>query len=127
MRAPVVILVIALVAGCGSGSPFVPAVGPFSGVLTTNGQPTGQFQFTYGQGAIGGTGMLTIDGNLVPVSIAASVQGISFSGELRNVNLGGGTFTGVFNSDTISSGSFTYIDTAQTVNLSGTWTARVVP
>lgn len=109
---------------CGSAAPFAPVVGPFSGALTAGGAPTGQFQFTYGQGTIGGTGTLTINGDLVPVSISAVLQGRSFAGELRNENLGSGQFSGTFGSQASAVGTFTFVDTAETVSLDGTWSAQ---
>jgi hypothetical protein len=115
-----------LCAACGGGTPFVPATGPFTGTMSTPVDgPLGQLSFTYTDGLIGGTATLTIDGNLGPLSVSAVVSGKGLAGEARNVNLGGGDFVGVFQDETHSSGTFTFVDTAETVLISGTWIANV--
>jgi hypothetical protein len=127
MRKSVLSCLIATLAlvclGCGNGSDFQPVVGPFSGTLQTASGPVGQFTFTYTDGLLGGTGAMTIDGNLVPVSFSAVVNGKTLSGELRNATLGGGEVTGIFLDAAHGSGSFEYVDTAETIHLTGTWTA----
>jgi hypothetical protein len=85
----------------------------------------GQFSFTTtNDGLFGGTGVLTVSGNQVPVSITGLVSGTALNGDIANVNLGSGDFNGRFVAANIATGTFTYVDTAQTVSLSGTWEAR---
>jgi hypothetical protein len=116
------VLVLLILASC-SGSEFIPLVGPFSGTLTTADGPVGQFTFTVTDRQLGGTGTLTLDSNLVPVSIIGPLTGELINGDMQNVNLGSGDFIGHFSSTTSASGTFTFVDSAQTINLSGTWTA----
>jgi hypothetical protein len=116
-------VVLCAVSGCSGGSAFTPASGPFAGVFMASGAPTGQFTLTYTEGLIGGTGSLTVNGDLVPVSISAVLQGERFSGTITNVNLGNGTISGVFNDRSHISGTFRFEDTAQTVLLEGTYVA----
>jgi hypothetical protein len=116
-------LLLALSA-CG-GKGFAPSAGPFSGTLTTSDGPIGTFSFTTtADGLLGGSGTISAGGNVDPISLTGLISGTQIAGNLSNVNLGSGDFKGRFLSATIASGTFTYVDTAQTVHLSGTWEAR---
>jgi len=114
-----------LLSGCGGGDPFVPPLGPYSGVFLVDGNQNGEFTFTTGDGLLAGTGYITHNGGPILVSISAVIGDHAINGQATNEQLGYGTFTGSFTSDETCNGTFTFTDTLETAVTTGTWTATL--
>ena len=120
-------LVLLVGASCGSGSPFRPAVGPFSGEFIVEGQVVGDFTLTTTGGLLGGTGSLTHNEQTVNVSISATITGLEISGTVSNASLGSGSMVGLFSDQFNLSGEFNYQDNGGISTTAGTWTASTLP
>jgi hypothetical protein len=124
-HALVVVLTLALLAGCSSGVPFKPDQGPFFGNLYVGEDAIGDFSFTYTGTGIAGTGILVVNNANVMVAVSGNVNGRSVSGRLRNEDEGSGGLVGNFSSTGHASGTFTFTPVGGTAMLSGTWIADV--
>ncbi|MBN2081953.1 hypothetical protein JW859_07075 [bacterium] len=118
-----IVCLVALIAGCSGGNPFVPPLGPYTGVFMDGATQVGEFTFTTGDGLLAGTGYITHGGNQIIVSISAVLDEQAIDGQITNEQLGYGSITGQFSSSERCNGAFIFTDTLQTSETTGTWNA----
>jgi hypothetical protein len=110
--------------GCG-GSGFTPEPGPFTGDFVDGETVLGSFSFTVTGDLIGGTGTLMHNAAQVNVSLSGVISDKSISGQVTNVSVGAGEFTGSFRGEDAALGTFEFLDNVDQERTSGTWVAAV--
>ena len=125
IRVCTVLIALVICSSCGSGTPFVPAVGPFTGELLVEGVVVGGFTLTTTNGLLGGSGTLTHNDQPVNVTISATVDNQHVAGTISNASLGEGSFIGDFSDVNNLSGQFNYQDIGQISITTGTWIAAI--
>jgi hypothetical protein len=123
-RVTVLIVLTPLICACSGGAAFTPVFGPFEGDFIVNGDDIGNFSLTMQDDLVAGSGTLTHEGVTQPVSISGNRTGKSFSGTVRNVELGIGNIAGQFTDLNTCHGSFNYADNSQANLMEGSWIAE---